>query len=167
MTVKKFAKELHKDQKWNIYPYEYHLYRVVEKLDQIIYTSSISLEEELKQTLIDAAWCHDTLEDCNISYNDLKKVVGEKVADIVYDVTNELGKNRKERNERTYPKIRKNWAATIVKIADRMANSEGPLFDMYKSEFPSFKEGIYNSYWKNDPLYKNAWNLLEKMYEKK
>jgi (p)ppGpp synthase/HD superfamily hydrolase len=91
---------------------------------------------------------HDILEDTPLSYNDVKKEFGEKVADIVYDVTDELGKNRKERKERTYPKIRANHDAILVKICDRIANANNSkklnkrMFEMYKKEHRDFIVGI-------------------------
>lgn len=95
-----------------------------------------------------AALLHDVLEDCAVSYNDIKEIFGENVANIVFDVTDELGKNRKERHERTYPKTRKNPDAVIVKLADRIANvltsqSGHPMFQKYSKEYPEFKKALY------------------------
>lgn len=44
-----------------------------------------------------AVWRHDTIEDIRQSYNDIKKKIGQPVADMVFAVTNEKGKNRHER----------------------------------------------------------------------
>jgi (p)ppGpp synthase/HD superfamily hydrolase len=87
---------------------------------------------------------HDTLEDTSLSYNDIQKAFGKEVAEIVFCVTDELGRNREERKEKTYPKIQSNWKATVVKICDRIANIEQSrsynqkLFDMYKKELYIF-----------------------------
>lgn len=63
----------------------------------------------------------------------------EDVADIVYAVTNEKGKNRSERaNEKYYQGIRENKLAVIVKICDRLANAlyskliNSRMLDVYK-----------------------------------
>jgi len=54
-----------------------------------------------------ACWGHDLIEDCRVSYNDVKDALGQEAADIIYAVTNEKGKNRKERaNDKYYEGIR-------------------------------------------------------------
>jgi (p)ppGpp synthase/HD superfamily hydrolase len=45
-----------------------------------------------------AVWTHDVIEDCRQSYSDVKKALGESVAEIVYALTNEKGKNTKKTN---------------------------------------------------------------------
>ena len=53
---------------------------------------------------------------------------------------------RKERHEKTYPKIRKDIRTIVLKLADRIANvefGENPeLFYMYKKEHKEFKENL-------------------------
>lgn len=95
-----------------------------------------------------AAHLHDTIEDTTMSYNDIRKEHGEGVAELVFAVSSELGRNRKERNAKTYPKIRASERATILKLADRIANVEfgtanGGKVQMYAEEFPEFFKGIW------------------------
>ena len=67
---------------------------------------------------------HDSIEDHRLTYNDVKAVACERVADIVYAVTNEKGKNRKERaNSKYYKGIREVQYASFVKICDRIHNT--------------------------------------------
>lgn len=106
------AEKAHSNQTYDIYPYIYHIRQVVKIAEQLGYDESIVI----------AAALHDTLEDTPLSYNDIKKAFGKEVAEIVYCVTDELGRNRNERKEKTYPKIQSNWKATVVKICDRIAN---------------------------------------------
>ncbi len=110
-----------------------------------------------------ACCCHDLLEDCNINYAELKQHVGENVANDVYDVTNELGKTRAERNKRTYDKISNNKYALFVKLCDRIANTR---FSFYMYE----KGGMFEKYWKeyadfeaalNNGLYSEMWAELQ------
>lgn len=120
-------------------PYPVHLEHVVNVLIRFGFTDSV---------MISAGWTHDTIEDTGISYNDLKTTVGYETAEIVYAVTNELGRNRKERNLKTYPKIRGNFLATALKLADRIANVEygmanGGKNDMYAKEYPDFRQALY------------------------
>jgi len=106
------ADKAHANQTYDIYPYGYHIRQVVTIAEELGYDESIVV----------AAALHDTLEDTELSYNDLKKAFGVEVAEIVYCVTDELGRDRKERKEKTYPKIRSNWKAGVVKLCDRIAN---------------------------------------------
>ena len=72
-------------------PYEYHLRMVVGVLERFKH-----LVEEIKRDDVKlACFGHDLIEDARISYSDLKKELGEGVADLVYALTNEKGKTRK------------------------------------------------------------------------
>lgn len=111
-----------------------------------------------------ACWLHDVIEDCRKTYNDIKKEFGQDVADIVYAVTNEKGRNRKERaNERYYEGIRNTPFATYVKLCDRLANvsySANPrtnIFYMYRKEHPDFLLSIY------DERYKEMFDKLNEL----
>ena len=77
--------------------------------------------------------------------NDLKKEFGETVAEIVYAVSNEKGKNRKERaNNNYYLGIRKTAWATFVKLCDRLANikysseTKSRMLQVYQKEQEKF-----------------------------
>lgn len=132
------ADKAHANQTYDIYPYGYHIRQVVKIAEELGYDESI----------IVACALHDTLEDTDLSYNDIKKAFGEEVAEIVYCVTDELGRNRRERKINTYPKIKANWKAVVVKICDRIANVNQSimynkqLFDMYKKEHKDFCANI-------------------------
>ena len=83
----------------NILPYEFHLELTYEVALEFCYL----LKDSIKDDCLLASRGHDLLEDTHCSYNDIKKVLGEKVADIIYAVSNEKGKTRKERaNEKYY-----------------------------------------------------------------
>jgi (p)ppGpp synthase/HD superfamily hydrolase len=103
------------------------------------------LDEELNDYCGKAVWAHDTIEDTRVSYNDVKNQLGDEVADIVYAVTNDKGKNRKERaGDRYYEGIRNTPGAVFVKLCDRIANvqygkmTKSRMFEMYKKENPEF-----------------------------
>lgn len=110
---------------------------------------------------------HEDIEDFRMTYNDVAEVAsnfyyadersysyiedfGKKVADIVYAVTDEKGKNRAERkNEKYYKELRENKLAVFVKLADLSANTlfskltGSSMYEKYKKEFPKFKEKVY------------------------
>ncbi len=128
------ANKVHANQSYDIYPYIYHLTQVYQIAKDLGYDEAILI----------GCILHDAIEDGNLSYNDIKNVFGEEVAEIVFAVTDELGRNRKERKEKTYPKIKANWKATVVKICDRIGNIEHSkinnqgLFKMYIKESDTF-----------------------------
>jgi (p)ppGpp synthase/HD superfamily hydrolase len=128
------AEKAHHNQSYDIYPYMYHIRQVVKIAEELGYDESIII----------ACILHDTLEDTSLSYNDIKKAFGKEVAEIVYCVTDELGRDRKERKEKTYPKLKANWKAVVVKICDRIANVSQSeeyntgLYEMYKKEHNAF-----------------------------
>lgn len=120
-------------------PYSVHLEAVVGVLGRFGYFDNV---------IVCAAWLHDAIEDTGTSYNDVRDRFGEEVAELVYAVTSELGRNRKERNAKTYPKlIGAGQLALTLKLADRIANVEygmanGGKNDMYAKEFSGFEEAL-------------------------
>lgn len=136
------AISLHGMQTYDKHPYIYHLEQVVDVLKEFGFTDDKFLISGL---------LHDVLEDTGISYNDIKNQFGEEIAEIVYAVTDELGRNRKERKAKTYPKIMANTNAIIVKLADRIVNvrysmkHKPEMGKMYSREFGEFKNALYSS----------------------
>lgn len=148
------AEKAHSNQSYDIYPYMFHVRQVVKIAEDLGYDESIVI----------ACALHDTLEDTSLSYNDIKKAFGEEVAEIVYCVTDELGRNRDERKVNTYPKIKGNWKATTVKICDRIANIRQSkqynknLYAMYQKEHVKFFLNIFHLSHPNEVG--RAWDLL-------
>lgn len=117
-----------------MFPYEKHLADVVSVLHRFGYTGLYTI----------AGWLHDAIEDGGLTYGKIKSYFGEEVAEVVYCVTDELGRNRKERKEKTLVKTASNQQAVIAKLADRIANVEhGGKKDMYLKEFSEFKSALY------------------------
>ncbi len=100
-------------------------------------------------------YLHDVMEDCGVSYNEIKKQFGITVAELVFAVTNGDGRNRKERAAPTYIKMQKLPKSIYFKLGDRivnMRNGSKSLIDMYVNEFEEFKKKLYgrnvdNSMW--------------------
>ena len=85
------------------------------------------------------------IEDTRVSYNDVVQALGKEAADIIYAVTNEKGKNRKERaNDKYYEGIRNTPGAVFVKLCDRIANvqyskmTKSRMYEMYEKENDNF-----------------------------
>ena len=97
-----------------------------------------------------AAILHDVVEDSEITIEQIKSSFNEEIADLVWRVTDEPGNNRKEKKEKTYPKIKENKKARLIKLCDRLVNVQESLTanssyyeDMYKKEYLDFKNSLY------------------------
>lgn len=163
-------------------PYSFHLKCVEQQGEKFLYlipkinignkensySDSISLVAIIRLALT----AHDALEDFRMSYNDVKEVAsnlgntvaGEMLADIVYAVTDEKGKNRKERkSDKYYQELSENKLAVFVKLADISANTlyskltGSSMYEKYKKEFSLFKEKCYIE------EYKEFFDYLEKL----
>lgn len=107
------------------------------------------IPDQCQDEVLSACWLHDTIEDCRLTYNDLKKEFGENVAEIVYAVTNDKGKNRSERaGTKYYDGIRRTAWATFVKLCDRLANikyskeTKSRMLEVYKKEHLNFIDSL-------------------------
>lgn len=128
-------------------PYSVHLVLVV--MYAMKYINDADIPDTCYEKILNACWLHDTIEDCRLTYNDIKEVAGEGVAEIVYAVSNEKGKNRKERaNDLYYFGIRNTAWATYVKLCDRLANAKyskdnnSRMLEVYRKENESFLESL-------------------------
>ena len=141
-------------------PYGYHLDMVAKEV--YAYGHLVLVGEEDLLPLFMGAWFHDSIEDARVSYNDVKKIALKfgltqeqafMSSEIVYALTNEKGRNRKERaGKRYYEGIRNTPYAPFVKMCDRMANirySCGSynmrnvrMAKVYEDEMPYFTQAI-------------------------
>lgn len=153
-----YAKERHKDinQKYNGNPYfDAHILKVVAVAEEFKHL----LPEHEHDIVISACALHDAMEDDHgTSYNDMVKKFGAIIAEIVYAVSNEKGRNRVERaNKKYYKGIRTTGNADFVKLCDRIANvRSSEMRDMYRKEHEHFKSELYSH------RLKPMWNALEK-----
>ena len=97
---------------------------------------------------------HDVVEDTEVSTKEEESQFGKLVADAVAILTDQPGKDRKERKSKTYAKMSsvsgETEIALVVKAADRLANMRACVADndndrlaMYKSEHPTFKASAF------------------------
>lgn len=150
-------------------PYSFHLDCVEKQGEEFIHLiENKSIEDSLdyrnahisfKSIVRVSLLMHDIIEDGRFTYNDVVKITNAEfgnysasvqVADIVYCVTDEKGKNRAERkNDKYYKELSGNKLAVFVKLADLAANTlyskltGSSMYDKYKIEFPKFKEKVY------------------------
>lgn len=155
--ARKFAEERHK----NLYDgktYSFHLEQVLATL--LEFDKSASEEEQVVAIL------HDILEDTETSKEDLLTLFGQEIAELVYLLTDEPGKNRKERKEKTYPKIASSSIATKIKLADRIANvrysktNTPGILKLYRKEQIAFQEALMRTIDGRNILYREMWAAL-------
>lgn len=154
----------------DIFPYSTHLGFVEAQGEKFIhlvregnvssdsnsYNKMVSYKNIVRHALI----AHDSIEDARVTYNNLIDIINtnefgnykaaKMVADIVYCVTDEKGKNRKERkNDKYYQELKENKLAVYVKLSDLAANtlfsklSGSSMYAKYKKEWPNFKKKLY------------------------
>lgn len=152
-----FAIMAHKDQKYGAQPYFVHLHDVQLVLREADLCVNI--------TILSAAWLHDVVEDTNVTINAIEDVFGTRIANIVNCLTNPkdiVGRNNKHKF--SYPRIAGNTDAITVKLADRIANSlSGDKLDMYKTEYPYFRETLTARWRPTAQCY--MWEWLDELME--
>lgn len=152
------AEFLHAKQKYDDQDYIFHLIATVNVLNEFGFNE----EDD-----VIAGYLHDSIEDTTATYKLIAKRFGWIVADMVQAVTNEQGKNRKERNLKTYQKLIGNTRALAIKLADRIANVRHGLekgnmsfFEMYLKEYPTLRHYLYNG----DASLEGMWLCLDKLF---
>lgn len=140
-------------------PYTFHLKSTVDAAMIFIHL----IKEDDRDLVLGACWLHDVEEDARITYDDIKKFLNQRLADIVHFVTNFRGRSRKERaNENYYVGILSNDYALFVKLCDRIANVKNSInnsarhYAMYQKETYFYKM-LY------DGRYQEMWNYLDKL----
>ena len=142
----------HGEQLYGEHPYSVHLDAVA------------SIAEPYGPTATTIAYLHDVLEDTPATAEDIEKCFGPLVARGVGILTDEPGKNRKERKAKTFEKIAAvegpETVALIVKAADRLANMRACVADgntrllkLYRSEHATFRavafrHGLCDALWR-------------------
>lgn len=129
-----FAKEKHQGQFDKVgRPYIYHPLRVNSKIAKCLYNLDI-IGNNAKCTDIEVqmtAILHDTLEDTDATFEELKEKFGDKVAEAVKSVT----RNKNETYEDFIKRACKNEIGGLVKAFDIMDNLNMMRFVMSDYEF--------------------------------
>lgn len=161
--AKAYAIGIHtkRNQLYGKKPYSFHLQGVVDN----VYKYIEYIDPEYRTAVIMAAWCHDTLEDTGESFNDVMKVIGMRAAGIVFNVTDEQGLDRLEKQLKTMPKLMRDDLAIFVKICDRLSNSshskhdKPSMYNKYKKEHILFKYVLDRK-----DMYTDMWDELENIF---
>ena len=135
-----FAEEKHKGQK-----------RKFSDLDYFIHCKMVARRVESltkNENLIITALLHDTIEDTDTTYEEIKKEFGKEIADLVQELTSDKDKI-KEIGKKDYLRNKLNVIsneALIVKLADREHNIKFLIedSDLSSKEAMSFLKKYYN-----------------------
>jgi (p)ppGpp synthase/HD superfamily hydrolase len=136
-----------------IFPYHKHLDDVVDVLKRFGFSGKF----------IVAGYLHDCVEDTALSYGKIKRHYGIDVAEMVYCVTDEMGRDREEKKRKTLPKTASLPDGIILKLADRIANIEhGGKISMYAKEYHQFKGALFlNTPTDGLPMWEHLDTLLQ------
>lgn len=157
--AKKYGSKLHKsvNHKYDYNNYSHHL--------EMVYNNAVKFKYLLKNNInniLAACWLHDTIEDCRVTYNDIKFEFNENIAELVFALSNEKGKIRKDRaNDKYYNDMKLVEGAVFIKICDRIANIQysksvnSSMFEKYKQEHANFKKLLYSK------EYDDMFNFIE------
>ena len=148
------------NQKYNkTLPYSFHLELVyLQGLKFIHLIPDVKLRPEnsfsndrLRDAVLIACIGHDSIEDARLTYNDIKELYGVEVAEMIYLVTDNKGRNRLARkSDEYYQDLKSNPLAVFVKLCDLMANikfgilTNSTMLSKYKSEYPNIREKLYS-----------------------
>lgn len=154
-TARRLAREAHAGQEYGPgIPYERHLADV----------AGIVAAWTGDADTVCAAWLHDAVEDTPMALTAIAEALGPEVAAIVGAVTDEPGRNRREREAKTLPKIRADKRAVLVKLADRLANIRAAharrpdLLRMYRQEHAAFRAALHRP-----GEYEALWRELDRL----
>jgi len=149
--IRQFFHDLHDvkvNQKYDkTLPYSFHLDMVEKQFKKFEHL----LENTSDRVIVSkAVFAHDSMEDARLTYNDVKALLSEEVAEIVYLCTDYKGRTRRERKPvQFYMELSQNKLAVFVKLCDVMANvkysllSNSSMFDKYKEEYSKYKGIIH------------------------
>ena len=142
-------------------PYAFHLRLTASYA--LRFLPLLQLDEAQGETVLAAAYFHDTLEDARLSYNDLTALLTRlkdehqlrldvrAAAEAVYALTNDKGRTRAERaGDAYYQGIRETPFAPFLKMCDRLANlrystlwtPRQRMARVYAEEMPHFLKNI-------------------------
>lgn len=159
--VRLWCERAHGEQKYgDIYPYSFHLNRV----------EAVALRFGFRSRIVRIA-CqgHDLGEDAGATRETLLAAgFPVRSVSIIMCVTDEPGETRKERKLLTYPKIKSDRLAILVKLCDRIANVEFALSQpqggksrMYRNEHAEFERQLRD---RNDSQLEPLWKHLEGLF---
>jgi (p)ppGpp synthase/HD superfamily hydrolase len=164
----KFASKYHTGQKYGgNEPEEYidylnHIGMVAMEVIWALQHSQVKYDANLA---IQCAILHDTIEDTEATYNDVRQLFGEKVAEGVMALSkNENLDTKTEMMEDSLARIKKQGKEVwMVKLADRVSNLNAPPFYWDNNKKIKYKKEAQMIY---DALHTANMELAQRLQEK-
>ena len=126
ISAREFARDAHEGQtrKYNGEPYFNHLQRVADR----VYFAHLEVHgATFNDKMVIAAYLHDVVEDTDVTIFNVQEKFGDKVAGMVYSLTNvppTSGLNRQQRHALDAIRLANaSYEAKTVKIADILDNT--------------------------------------------
>ncbi len=123
--------------------------------------------------ILAGAWTHDVVEDTPATVEEVRLLLGDKVAHIVDLVSEPDDGSRHDKHMYAYPRIREYPDAVLVKLADRLANTRGLRYDdpstlryraLYREEYLVFNTMLHRGH-NCTPVENHLWReIREHMY---
>lgn len=133
--ITEYNPKVNKEKIKNAYNIAYEVHSSQKRLSgepyitHVLEVAKILIDLKLDESTICAGLLHDSLEDSNLTYEELKIKVGEEIADLVEGVTKLSFKVKPEKEVRQADNLRKILLAMskdirviIIKLADRVHN---------------------------------------------
>jgi (p)ppGpp synthase/HD superfamily hydrolase len=174
ITTGEFAKKAHDDTNcsYDGKSYYIHLEMVVNVIDQY---KEVFIDDWDYKVTHNAGFCHDLIEDAQLTFNNIKDASNLDVAKIVLAVTDVPEENRLMRHLMTMGKTVKDYRAIILKLCDIHANASyslahgSSMYEKYVEEYqyrrPIFKKALtwYENYL-NMEIVDKLWDSLDEIH---
>jgi len=149
--VLKFAIKHHGNQLYGSLPYSFHLTQVFDICKPYgIIAQILAILHDVKE---DTHVTDEEILELLYSLDDIPSGKEQFILESIHYISDEKGKNRKERKQKTNEKLSKIkeefFVVLIVKVADRLCNtkhsveSKSTLLEMYQREYTEFKKAVY------------------------
>ncbi len=150
------------NQRYDGKPYSFHLGKVVDEFNTFKHLIPEADHGQVEAEL----WGHDGLEDARLTYNDVKEAFGSHLADGVYSMTEDKGKNRKQRlGDHYYDGLAKDEYGEFKKLCDRLANVRNSvetghsMGGGYRKELNNFEKRLNT----HRDAYEEMWDELKQL----
>jgi (p)ppGpp synthase/HD superfamily hydrolase len=153
-----WALELHKDQKYGEHSYSRHILQVLETVETV-FPDDVDLQV--------AACLHDSLEDTDVSLEEIWLRYGDRVSQLVTAVTAREG-SRRSRHAVMLDQLKSFPAAIPLKLADRVNNvsecwrTQNSLLFVYHREHRTMRDALYRLSSHDSGCFK-LWSDLDKL----
>lgn len=136
-----FASKAHKDQKTpHGLPYLTHLTSVV--METLHGALMLKLDEKKTNTAITVAFLHDSIEDTDITYDDIFDEFGLDIAEAVESLTKnkDLETKQAQMSDSINRLLMQEYEVQMVKLADRITNLQTPPSHWDREKIIAYKQ---------------------------